>query len=154
MDLCRIALTLSSSICQSTQRLSFVHHVTFSGDEKAIWPLLKWNSVCSPVIVLPFVPFPMAWVCPHISWLQTLSLRSNSQSAAPLLGLPLKVLMTLCVWGETSSSSFAPHPQPPNIRSYFIVITLPLVHYLSDLNCLQGEGLLNFHCRSVSLVGE
>lgn len=109
MDVCRIALT--RSLASVNQHSAYPLCITsllpsaFSGDEKAIWPLLKWNSACSPVIVLPFVPFPMVWVCPHISWLQTLSLRSNSQSVDPLLGLPLKVLMTLFVRGETSSSS-------------------------------------------------
>lgn len=57
-------------------------------------PFLKRSSACSPVIVVPFVAFPMVCVCPHISWLQTLSLRSISQSPDPLMGLLLKVRMT------------------------------------------------------------
>lgn len=153
MDICRIALTPASSLCQSAQRLSFVHHVTFAECWKSHLTPFKVELCFSPVIVLPFAPFPMAWVCPHISWLQTLSLRSNSQSADPSLGHPLKLLMTPFVWGESSSSSPLASPTPA-VCSYFTVITLPLVPYLNDLKCLKGGGLLNLHCRLVSVVGE
>lgn len=104
---------------------------TFSGDEKATWPLKAKLAVA--VITLPFVALPTVCVCPHVSQLQTLSLRSNPQSPDPLLRLPLEVLMTLFVWGATLSSSHVQALFPAPDPSSLIVIALPLVGFSYDL---------------------
>lgn len=113
-------------------------------------PVLKWNSARSPVILLPFVPFPVVRVCPHISWLQTPSLRSNSASADPLARTPSESANDpVCA---RRNDLFFPSSTPPDskVHSNFTVITLPLVSYLSDLSCLAGGVPLNFRRGSAS----
>lgn len=111
-------------------------------------PVLKWNSARSPVIILPFVPFPVVRVGPHISWLQTPSLRSNPASADPLAGTPSESANDpVCA----RRNDLSPPPPTSKVHSNFTVITLPLVSYLSDLSCLAGGVPLNFRRGSASL---
>lgn len=78
-------------------------------------PVLKWNSARSPVIILPFVPSPVVGVCPHISWLQTPSLRSNSASGDPLAGTPSESANDpVCARRNDLSST-----PPPQLKSPF-----------------------------------
>lgn len=69
----------------------------------------------------------------------------------PLLGLPLKVLMTC---KKTGLLLLCPCPSNFNSKLTFIVIALPLVPQLYDLKNFEWWGWLNFPCRSVCLVRE
>lgn len=102
----------------------------------------------SPVIARPFEHpprgLPPCFMPSDTHWDQT-------RSPDPLLGLPLKVLMALFVWGTSSPSSLAASSPALQLRP---VIALPLVCFLYDLSSPGSGRQLNFHYRSVRLVGK
>lgn len=159
MGVCRIALTPSSTVCQSTQCLSFVHHVTFANRLYQ-----RWKSHLTPFKVeLRLQPCDRSTICalphglslpPHFTASDALTEIKLPKSWPPA-GTPSESANDpVCLRrNQLFFSCVCPLPSP-RLCSYFIVITLPLVRHLYDLNCLKGGGRLNFHCRSVSLVGE
>lgn len=158
----RISLTPDFSVCQSAQQLSIVYHVTVSKRLQQRWkshltsffflfflwcsdsPSCDRSTICDPPCGLP----------PRFTVPGTLTDIKLSESSTPA-GTPSQsandpvYLRSYQLRGVISSPTSFPWHFP-----HFIVIALPLVCFLRDLNSLEGEGQLNFYCRSVPLVGK
>lgn len=86
-----------------------------------------------PVIIPPFVPFPVVWgLPPHFMAPDPLTEIKLSVCRPPLARTPSESANDPVCLGRTDP----PHapPAPPKSIPTFTVITLPLVPYLSDLS--------------------
>lgn len=160
MNVCRIALTPSSSVCQSTQWPFFVHHVTFAERLQR-----RWKSHLTPFKAeLRLQPCDRSTICalphglglpPHFTASDTLTEIKLPKSRPPAGAPSESANDPVCLGEKPAFLLFClPSPNVPTPIFHFIVIALPLVLHLHDPNCRKGRGWLNFHCRSVSLVGE
>lgn len=148
---------VSSGLCQSAQRLSLVHCVTFS---KCLQQ--RWKSHLTFFFLLFFFyckPCDHSTICTPSSWFALLfyvfrySLRSNSKPWPPA-GTPSESANgPVCLW------NFQPFfPCACFLPSSESVLTLQwlLCHLCAsyDLSSPGSGRQLNFHCGSVCLVGK